>query len=169
MSCLTTESPDKEHDAAAKTNWEDFGGAQRREGTSHNMSCHSLRNPHRWKPSWPRDMCFARKALELEQTWAQAGWLARGNLENESHYHNTWDCESCGKQFSWVPLPCYSPPRLPVKPFALSVCVSPQTIFFWVLDKSPFLGPRSGSLLVTSPNCRTTIAGSSWFPWWLSW
>ena len=37
-----------------------------------------------------------------------------------------------------------------MKPFALSVCVSPQTIFFWVLDKSPFLGPRSGSLLVTS-------------------
>ena len=55
-----------------------------------------------------------------------------------------------------------------MKPFALSVCVSPQTIFFWVLDKSPFLGPRSGSLLekglVTgrrqenAGNTKTTVA-----------
>ena len=152
-----------------KTNWEKFGGAQRRDETGHNMSCHFLRNSHRWKLSWVRDVCFARKALESEQTWAQARWLARGNLENQPRYHNTWGCESCGKQFSWVPLPCYSPPRLPVKSFALSVCVSPRTVLSWVLDKSPFLGPRSGSLLVTSPYWRTTIAGSSWLPSWLSW
>ena len=50
------------------------------------------------------------------------------------------------EQFSWVPLPCCSPPGcpFPIKSLALSAHVSPQTIHFWVLDKSPFLGPGSG-------------------------
>ena len=43
------------------------------------------------------------------------------------------------EQFSWVPLPCCSPPRcpFPIKSLALSAHVSPRTIHFRVLDKSP--------------------------------
>ena len=45
--------------------------------------------------------------------------------------------------FSWVPLPYCSPPGcpFPIKSLALSAHVSPRTIHFWVLDKSPVLGP----------------------------
>ena len=48
------------------------------------------------------------------------------------------------EQFSWVPLPSCSPLKrpFPIKPFALSVHLSPQIIHFRVLDKSPLLGPR---------------------------
>ena len=48
--------------------------------------------------------------------------------------------------FSWVPLPYCSTPRcpFPIKPLALSAHVSPRTIHFWVLDKSPVSGPGRG-------------------------
>ena len=51
-----------------------------------------------------------------------------------------------GGQFSWVPLPCCSPPGcpFPVKSLALSAHVSPWTIHFRVLDKSPVSGPGRG-------------------------
>ena len=48
-----------------------------------------------------------------------------------------------------VPLPCCPPPGcpFPIKSLALSACVSPQTIHFRMLDKSPLLvtgrGPSS--------------------------
>ena len=50
------------------------------------------------------------------------------------------------EQFSWVPLPSCSPPRrpFPIKSLALSAYVSPQTIHFWVLDKSPVSSPGRG-------------------------
>ena len=42
LSCLTTVSPDKEHRAAAETNWEDSGRAERREDMPvHSMSCNA--------------------------------------------------------------------------------------------------------------------------------
>ena len=46
------------------------------------------------------------------------------------------------EEFSWVPLTCCSPPRhsFPIKFLALSARVSPQTIHFWVLDKSTLSG-----------------------------
>ena len=58
-------------------------------------------------------------------------------------------CEfiSCSlKQFSWVPLPYCSPPGcpFPIKSLALSAHVSPWTIHFQVLDKSPVSGPGRG-------------------------
>ncbi|CAI9176226.1 unnamed protein product [Rangifer tarandus platyrhynchus] len=58
------------------------------------------------------------------------------------------------KQFSWVPLPSCSPPGcpFPMKSLALSAHVSPQTIHFRVLDKSPVSGPGRGP-----PSCNTTI------------
>ena len=48
--------------------------------------------------------------------------------------------------FSWVPSAYCSPPGCPSpgKSLASSVRVSSRTIHFWVLDKSPVLGPRRG-------------------------
>ena len=50
------------------------------------------------------------------------------------------------EQFSWVPLPYCSPPGcpFPIKSLALSAHVSPRTIHFQVLDKSPVSGPGRG-------------------------
>ena len=49
-------------------------------------------------------------------------------------------------RFSWVPLPYCSPPGcpFPIKSLALSAHVSPRTIHFRVLDKSPVSGPGRG-------------------------
>ena len=51
------------------------------------------------------------------------------------------------EQFSWLPLPYCSPPGcpFPIKSLALLAHVSPRTIHFQVLDKSPVLGPGRGS------------------------
>ena len=51
------------------------------------------------------------------------------------------------EQFSWVPLPYCSPPGcfFPIKSLALSAHVSPRTINFRALDKSPVSGPGRGS------------------------
>ena len=48
--------------------------------------------------------------------------------------------------FSWVPLLYCSPPGcpFPIKSLALSAQVSPRTIHFLVLDKSPVWGPGRG-------------------------
>ena len=56
------------------------------------------------------------------------------------------------EQFSWVPLPCCSPPGcpFPIKSLALPAHVSPQTIHFRVLDKRPASGPGRGP-----PSCNT--------------
>ena len=65
---------------------------------------------------------------------------------NESHNPETWDCEPVTKKFSWVPSPCCSLPSqaFPVKSFT-SQHMSPQTLHFPVLDKSPLWGPGSGA------------------------
>ena len=61
------------------------------------------------------------------------------------------------EQFSWVPLPYCSPPGcpFPIKSLVLSAHVSPRTIHFRVLDKSPVLGPGRGP-----PSC------NKWWLWW---
>ena len=79
------------------------------------------------------------RTLELE-------WLAEDNPETnpisvkpETASHET-------ELFSWVPLPCCSPPAcsFPVKSLALSAHVSPQTVHFRVLVKSPIPGSGKG-------------------------
>ena len=61
------------------------------------------------------------------------------------------------EQSSWVPLPSCSPPRCPfsIKSLALSAHMSPRTIHFQVLDKSPLSGPGRGP-----PSC------NKWRLWW---
>ena len=64
------------------------------------------------------------------------------------------------EQFSWVPLPCCSPPGhlFPIKSPALSACVSPRTTHFWVLDRSPLSGPGRGP-----PSCNTARCPAPFF------
>src|SRR5574337_212525 len=61
------------------------------------------------------------------------------------------------EHFSWVPLPYCSPPGcpFPIKSLALSAHVSPQTIHFLVLDKSPVSGPGRG------PPCNNSLISLS--------
>ena len=106
-----------------KTNWENSGGAKRREEMpAHNMSCQPPRNPH------------ARIHL---------GWQMRaspGSTESDQirHKQDNWPettqkanpittkpetVSQVAEQFSWVPLPCCSLSGCPfqIKSFVLSV------------------------------------------------
>ena len=81
------------------------------------------------------------------------------------------------EQFSWVPLPYCSPPScpFPIESLALSAHVSPRTIHFRVLDKSPVLGPGRGP-----PSCNrkkrvrqvcsgrqdAVVSRVAWDTWW---
>ena len=102
-------------------------------------------NPSLWHPSWLNKACTTRKDSESEQ-------LAKDNLEPNPITIKPETTSHVTKQFSWVPLPYCSPPGrpFPIKPLALSAHVSPQTIHFRVLDKSPVLGPGWGP-----PSCNT--------------
>ena len=100
-----------------------------------------------WNPSWLSDTHTTRKDPE-------SGWLAEVNLEANSIALKPAAANHASEQLSWVPLPCRPPPRLPfpVKSLAMSARVSPQAIYYPVLDKSPFLGPGKGL-----PSCHSTV------------
>ena len=84
-----------------------------------------------------------RKDPELE-------WWATDNLETNPITIKSKTVSHVAEQSSWVPSPFCSPPGcpFPIKSLALSASVSPWTIHFWVLDKSPLLGPGS-----SPPSC----------------
>ena len=69
-------------------------------------------------------------------------WLAKDNPETNPITIKPETASHVAEQFSWVPLPSCSPPGCPFprKSLALSAYVSPQTIHFQVLDKSPVSG-----------------------------
>ena len=92
--------------------------------------------------------CATRKDSELE-------WLAKDHPETNLITIKPKTGSHVAEQFSWVPLSYCSPPRcpFPVKSLALSAHVSPWTIHFRVLDKSPVSGPGRGP-----PSCKK---------WWL--
>ena len=73
-------------------------------------------------------------------------WLAKDNPETNPITVKPETASQVSELFSWVPLPSCSPPRcsFPIKFLALSTHVSPWTIHFWRLDKSPVLGPGRG-------------------------
>ena len=91
------------------------------------------------------EMC-APPERTLSQTMGQARWLARDNPETNPITIESETESHLAEQFSWVPLLCCSPPGcpFPIKSFALAARVSPWTIHFQVLDKSPLLGPGRG-------------------------
>ena len=83
-----------------------------------------------------------RCAHHQERPWVrpnmgQARGLARNNPETHPITRKPETVSHVAEQFSWIPLPSCSLPRrpFPIKSFALSACVSPQT-HFWVDRKS---------------------------------
>ena len=73
-------------------------------------------------------------------------WWAKDNPETNPITIKPETASHVTEPFSWVPLPYCSPPGcpFPIKSLALSAHVSPRTIHFRVLDKSPVLGPGRG-------------------------
>ena len=106
-------------------------------------------NSSHWNPSWLSDAHATRKDPESE-------WLARDNPETNPVTVKPETASHVAEQFSWVPLPCCSLPGcpFPIKFLALSARVSPRTINFWVLDKSPFSGPEGVPLPATAGELR---------------
>ena len=98
-------------------------------------------NPSLWHPSWLNKVCTTRKNSESE-------WLAKDNLETNPITIKLWATSHMAEQFFWFPLPYCSPSGrpLPIKSRALSAHLSPGTIHFQVLDKSPVSGPERGPL-----------------------
>ena len=110
------------------------------------MECLSTsQNPSRWHSSWLSDVCPTRKDSELE-------WLAKDHPETNLITIKPETTSHVAEQFSWVPLPYWSPRGcpFPIKSLALSAHVSPRTIHFRVLDKSPVSGPGRGP-----PSCNS--------------
>ena len=129
MSYFTTGGPGKEYGTnKPPPTWRIQG---RSKGDTGPYVLPTSQNPSRWNPSWLSDECATRKDPESE-------WLETNPItikpETASHV---------AEQFSWVPLPHCSQPGcpFPVKSLPLSAHVSPQTIHFQELDKSPLLGP----------------------------
>ena len=85
-------------------------------------------------------------AMRVPPGKTELEWLAKDNPETNPMTIKPETASHVAEQFSWVPLPCCSPPGCPflIKSLALSAHVSPQTIHFWVLDKSPVSGPGRG-------------------------
>ena len=137
MSCFTTGGPAKEHGTNKPPPtgriWERSKGDTKCPTTS--------QSPSLWRPSWLNKAGTTRKDAESE-------WLAKDNPETNPVTIKPETASYVAEQFSWVPLPSCSPPGcpFPIKSLAFSAHVSPQTIHFRVLDKSPVLGPGRGPL-----------------------
>ena len=97
-------------------------------------------------------MCAPPGKTELE-------WLAKNHLETNPNTIKRETASHMAEQFSWVPLPYCSSLGcpFPIKSRALSAHVSPRTIHFRVLDKSPVSGPGRGP-----PSCNTLIRNKDW-------
>ena len=136
VSYLTAESPGKEHGSNKPLL---TGRVQER--SKGDTTCPATsQNPSCWHPSWLSNVCTTRKNPELQ-------WLITDNLETNPIPTKPKTVSHVAEQFSRVPLHSCSPPGrpFPIKSLALSAGVSPQTIHFWVLDKSPLSGLGRGS------------------------
>ena len=143
MSCFTTGGPGKEH----RTN-KPPPTRRVQERSKGNTTCPTAsQNPSLWHPSWLNKACTTRKDSESE-------WLAKENLETNPITIKPKTASHVTELFTWVPLPYCSPPRCPflIKSLVLSVRVSPWTIHFRGLDKSPVSGPGRGP-----PSCNRTV------------
>ena len=120
-----------------------------RERSKGDTTCPSiLQNSSCWgiHPSWLSDACATRKDSELE-------WLTKDHPETNPITIKPETVSHAAEQFSWVPLPYCSPPGCPflIRSLALSAHVSPRTIHFWMLNKSPVSGPGR-----SPPSCNTS-------------
>ena len=110
----------------------------------------------RVRERWKGDTACLPKSLWLASTLAERcvchqerlwiGMIGHRPPGNESHHHKTRDCEPRGRAVLLVSLTYCSLPGcpFPIKSLALSAHVSPRTVHFWVLDKSPASGPGRG-------------------------
>ena len=133
MSCFRTGDTGKEH----RTNKLLPTGRAQGRSKGDTTCLTTSQSPSHWHPSWMNKVCTTRKDFELE-------WLAKDNLETNPITIKPDISSHATEQFFWVSLPYCSPPRcpFPIKSLALSAHVSPRTVHFWVLDRSPVLGPR---------------------------
>ena len=97
------------------------------------------RIPH-WYPSWLSKVWTTKKDAESE-------WLAKDNPETnpitmKPEAVATWQSSPPGFPYPTT-LQLRGP--FPIKSLALPAHLSPWTIHFWVLDKSPLLDPKRGS------------------------
>ena len=141
MSCFMTGGPGKEQGTNKPP-------ANRRvqERSKGDTTCLTTsQNPSLWVPSGLNKACTTRNDSESE-------WLAKDNPETNLITIKPETVSHMVELFSWVPLRYCSPPGcpFPIKSLALSAHVSPQTIHFWVLDKSPVLCPGRGP-----PSCNS--------------
>ena len=106
-------------------------------------------------PTWLNKACTTRKDSESE-------WLAKDNPETKPITIKPETASHVTELLSWVPLPSCSPPGcpFPVKSLALSAHVSPRTIHFRGLDKSPVSGPGRGppSCYIVTAQTLSTLA-----------
>ena len=135
MSCFTTGGPGKEHG----TNKPSPTRRVRERSKGDTMCPTTSQNPSHGHPSWLSDACTTRKDSESEL-------LAKDNPETNPLNINPETASHMAEQSSWVPLPCCSLSRHPflIKSPALFAHVSPLTVHFQVLDKSPVSDPRRG-------------------------
>ena len=135
MSCFTTGSPAKEHGTNKPPPTGRIQERSKRDATYPTTS----QNPSLWHPSWMNKACSTRKESESE-------WLAKDNPETNPITIKPKTASHVAKLFAWVPLPYCSPPGcpFPIKSLVLSADMSPRTIHFRVLDKSPVSGPGRG-------------------------
>ena len=147
MSCFRTGGSGKEQG----TNKPPPTGRVRERSKGDTTCPTTSQNPSLWHPSWLNKLFTIRKNSESE-------WLAKDNPETNPITIKPETVNQAAEQFSWVPSPCCSPARhpIPIKSLALSADVSPQTIYFWMLDKSPALGPGRGP-----PSCNRTRSKES--------
>ena len=148
MSCFSTGVPGKEQGTNKSlptgTVWERSKGDTTCPSTS--------QNPSLWHPSWLNKACTTMKDSESE-------WLAKDNPGTNPITVKPETVSHMAELFSWVPLPYWSPPGcpFPIKSLALSAHVSPRTIHFQVLYKSPVSGPGRGP-----PSCNGKVVWYSY-------
>ena len=135
MNYFNTGGPGKEH----RTNKPPSTGRIQERSKGDTTCPTTSQNASLWHPSWLNKACTTRKESESE-------WLAKDNLEANPITIKAWDCEPgravlLGSLTYCSPLGC----PFPIKSLALSAHVSPRTIHFWMLDKSPVSGPGKGS------------------------
>ena len=142
MSCFMTGGPGKEHGSNKSPPTRRV--RERSKGDTTRLT--TSQNP-RWHPSWLHHQ---------EGLWVR--WLAKDNPETNPITIKPETASHVSELFFWVPLPSCSPPGcpFPIKSLALPAHVSPWTIHFRVLDKSPVSGPGRGS-----PFCNSFIEKGS--------
>ena len=117
---------------------EGFEKDQKERGDASPYILPTSQNPSYWNPSWLTNMHTTRKNPESE-------WLGRNNPEINHITIKSKTASHVAELFSCAPLPCCPPPWCPFpKSLGLSASISPWTIHFQVLDKSPPFGSERG-------------------------